>query len=106
MASNVFQVFVTDDELAASLARPSSTAAVGTRRGGLGGDPAASRRHRPRAPGRYRSSRAAAWSLDADEVGAAMARAGFEVRSWYGDWSRGPRTEDSGNIVVVAGARS
>ena len=44
--------------------------------------------------------------LDADEVEAALARAGFEVRSWYGEWLRGPLTEDSGNIVVVASARS
>ena len=44
--------------------------------------------------------------LDTAEVEAALARAGFEVRFWYGDWTRGPLTEDSDNIVVVAGARS
>jgi hypothetical protein len=53
-----------------------------------------------------RVDRASLRFLDADEVEAALAGAGFEVRSWYGDWSRGPLTEDSGNIVVVAGARS
>ena len=44
--------------------------------------------------------------LDAEAVEEALGRAGFEVEVWYGDWSRGPLTEDSDNIVVVAGARS
>jgi SAM-dependent methyltransferase len=33
-----------------------------------------------------------------------LGRAGFEVEVWYGGWSRGPLTEDSDNIVVVAKA--
>lgn len=144
MASNVFQVFVTDDELAASLAATRSALVDGGRlvfgtrnprvRAWEGWTPASpidvvdhhgrelrvvyqvesvaggvvtlTETTATRDGQALRVDRGSLRFLDADEVEAALARAGFEVRSWYGDWSRGPLTEDSGNIVVVAGARS
>ena len=144
MASNVFQVFVTDDELAASLAATRSALVDGGRlvfgtrnprvRAWEGWTPASpvdvvdhhgrelrvvyqvesvaggvvtlTETTATRDGRALRVDRGSLRFLDADEVGAALARAGFEVEAWYGDWSRGPLTEDSGNIVVVAGARS
>jgi hypothetical protein len=44
--------------------------------------------------------------LDTDGVEVALGAAGFQVEGWYGDWSRGPLTGTSDNIVVVAAARS
>ena len=144
MASNVFQVFVTDDELAASLAATRSALVDGGRlvfgtrnprlRAWEGWNPASpidvvdhqgrelrvvyqvesvaggvvtlTETTATRDGQALRVDRGSLRFLDADEVEAALARAGFEVEAWYGDWSREPLTEDSGNIVVVAGARS
>ena len=144
MASNVFQVFVTDDELAASLAatraalvdggrlvfgtrnprvrawegwNPASPIDVVDHHGrelrvvyqveSVAGDVVTLTETTATRDGRaLRVDRGSLRFLDAGEVEAALARAGFKVESWYGDWSRGPLTEDSDNIVVVAGTRS
>ena len=140
MASNVFQVFVTDEELRGSLAAtraalvPDGRLVLGTRnprvRAWEGWNPAnpidvvdhrgrelrilyqveavagdvvaftettATRDGRP-----LRVDRASLRFLDVDGVAAALAGAGFQVAAWYGDWSRGPLTGKSDNIVVVA----
>ena len=142
MASNVFQVFVTDEELRASLAAtraalvPGGRLVFGTRnprvRAWEGWNPAnpidvvdhegralrilyqvesvaddvvtftettATRDGRP-----LRADRASLRFLDVDEIDAQLSRAGFEVETRYGDWSRGPLTTGSDNIVVVATA--
>jgi SAM-dependent methyltransferase len=143
MASNVFQVFVTDDEVAASLAAtrsalvPGGRLVFGTRNprvraweGWSPADPADVVDHRGRAlrvvhqvesvagdvvtltettatrdgvP--LRVDRGSLRFLDVEGVEAALGGAGFRVDAWYGDWSRGPLTPTSDNIVVVA-ARS
>lgn len=141
MASNVFQVFETDDELAASLAAtraalvPGGRLVLGTRnprvRAWEGWDPASPidvvDRHgrelrivyqvesvvgdvvaftettATRDGEALRVGRASLRFLDVEGVEAALRDARFEVESWYGDWSRGPLTEQSDNIVVVAG---
>jgi SAM-dependent methyltransferase len=144
MAGNVFQVFVTDDELASSLAATRSALVQGGRlvlgtrnprvRAWEGWSPASpidvvdhhgrelrvayqvesvtggvvtlTETTATRDGQTLRVDRGSLRFLDTAEVEAALARAGLEVRSWYGDWTRGPLTEDSDNIVVVAGARS
>ncbi|MFJ1546509.1 hypothetical protein [Streptomyces sp. NPDC088246] len=42
--------------------------------------------------------------LDAGRIGAFLGEAGFAVEARYGDWSRGPLTAGSDDIVVVARA--
>jgi SAM-dependent methyltransferase len=144
MASNVFQVFVGDDELRASLAATRAALVdggqlvFGTRNprvraweswdaaspvdvvdhGGrelrisyqvesVVGDvvtlteTTATRDGEP-----LRVDRASLRFLDAEGVEAVLGRAGFEVGAWYGDWSRGPLTDESDNLVVVADAAS
>lgn len=49
-----------------------------------------------------RGDRASLRFLDVEGVETALAGAGFQVAAWYGDWSRGPLTEQSDDIVVVA----
>jgi SAM-dependent methyltransferase len=147
MASNVFQVFVTGEELARSLAAtraalvPGGRLVFGTRNPGVraweGWNPAnpidvvdhrgrelrilyqvesvayqvesvagavvtftettATRDGSP-----LRVDRGSLRFLDAEGVEAALAGSGFRVEAWFGDWSRGPLTEASDNIVVVA----
>ncbi|HEX7146509.1 MAG TPA: class I SAM-dependent methyltransferase [Actinomycetota bacterium] len=142
MASNVFQVFVTDDELAASLAATRSALVDGGRlvfgtrnprvRAWEGWTPASpidvvdhqgrelrvvyqvesvaggvvtlTETTATRDGQALRVDRGSLRFLDAEAVEEALGRAGFEVEVWYGDWSRGPLTEDSDNIVVVAKA--
>lgn len=144
MASNVFQVFVTDDEVAASLAATRSALVPGGRlvfgsrnprvRAWEGWSPAnaadvvdhhgrelrvvhqvesvvgdvvtltETTATRDGAP--LRVDRGSLRFLDTDGVEAALGAAGFQVEAWYGDWSRGPLTRTSDNLVVVAAARS
>jgi hypothetical protein len=49
-----------------------------------------------------RGDRARLRFLDADGVDRFLGDAGFEVEARYGDWSRGPFTETSDDIVTVA----
>ena len=143
MASNVFQVFVADEELRASLAAtraaivPGGRLVFGTRnprvRAWEGWNPAnpidvvdhqgrelrvlyqvesvagdvvtftettATRDGRP-----LRVDRASLRFLDVHEIDTVLGGAGFEVETRYGDWSRGPLTTGSDNIVVVATAK-
>jgi SAM-dependent methyltransferase len=51
-----------------------------------------------------RVDRASLRFLDAEGVDRALGVAGFEVEARYGDWSRGPFTAASDNIVTVARA--
>ena len=140
MASNVFQVFVTDEELAASLAAARAALVGGGRlvfgtrnprvRAWEGWNPVnpidvtdqQGRELRilyrveavagdvvtftettaTRAGTPLRVDRASLRFLDVEGIEAALRAAGFEVGAWYGDWSRGPLTRDSDNIVVVA----
>jgi hypothetical protein len=51
-----------------------------------------------------RADRASLRFLDAEGVDRALGAAGFEVEARYGDWSRGPFTDASDNIVTVARA--
>jgi hypothetical protein len=44
--------------------------------------------------------------LDAGGVDRVLGAAGFEVEARYGDWSRGPFSDTSENIVTVAQAAS
>jgi SAM-dependent methyltransferase len=140
MASNVFQVFVTDEELRASLAAiraalvDGGRLVMGTRnprvRAWERWDPSnpfevvdhagrelrishrvevvvddvvtftettATRDRKP-----LRVNRASLRFLDVERLDAVLSGAGFEVASRYGDWSRGPLTATSDNIVVVA----
>ena len=53
-----------------------------------------------------RVDRASLRFLDAEGVDRALGAAGFEVEARYGDWSRGPFTGASDNIVTVARASS
>ena len=142
MASNVFQVFVTDELLRSSLAATRKALVAGGRlvfgtrnprvRAWEGWNPAnpidvvdhqgrelrilyqvqsvagdvvtftettATRDGR-----QLRVDRASLRFLDVEELHGELARAGFEVATRYGDWSRGPLTTDSDNIVVVATA--
>ena len=142
MASNVFQVFVTDEELRASLAATRAALAGGGRlvfgtrnprvRAWEGWSPAnpsdvvdhtgrelrvshqvesvvddvvtltettATRDGHP-----LRVDRASLRFLDVEGIDAFLAGAGFEVEARYGDWTRGPLTGTSDNIVTVARA--
>jgi SAM-dependent methyltransferase len=142
MASNVFQVLVTDDELHASLAAiraalvDGGRLVFGTRNPGVG----AWERWNPSNPldvvdhaGRklrisyhvesvvedvvtftettatrdgepLRVDRASLRFLDVGGLDAFLQDAGFEVAGQYGDWSRGPLTDASDDIVIVARA--
>jgi hypothetical protein len=51
-----------------------------------------------------RVDRASLRFLDVEGVDAFLGDAGFEVEARYGDWSRGPLTGTSDNIVTVARA--
>jgi SAM-dependent methyltransferase len=142
MASNVFQVFVTDEELAGSLAAtraalvPGGRLVFGTRNPrvrawegwnpanpfdvvdhqgrelrilyqveSVAGDVVTFTETTATRDGRaLRVDRASLRFLGVEGVEAALRDAGFEVGAWYGDWSRGPLTGDSDNIVVVATA--
>jgi SAM-dependent methyltransferase len=142
MASNVFQVFVTDELLRPSLAATRRALVGGGRlvfgtrnsrvRAWEGWNPAspidvvdhqgrelrmvydvesvsgdvvtftettATRDGRP-----LRVDRASLRFLDVDDIDTELGRAGFQVETRYGDWSWGPLTADSDNIVVVATA--
>jgi SAM-dependent methyltransferase len=140
MASNVFQVFVTGEELARSLAAtraalvPGGRLVFGTRNprvraweGWTPANPIDVVDHRgqelrilyqvesvagavvtftettaTRDGSPLRVDRGSLRFLDAEGVEAALAGSGFRVEAWFGDWSRGPLTEASDNIVVVA----
>jgi SAM-dependent methyltransferase len=140
MASNVFQVFVTDQDLRASLAATRAALADGRRlvfgtrnprvRAWEGWTPSnpvdvvdhAGRELRvsyqvesvtgdvvrftettaTRSGEPLRVDRARLRFLDADGVDRFLGAAGFEVEARYGDWSRGPFTEASDDIVTVA----
>jgi len=142
MASNVFQVFVTDQELGASLAATRAALVDGGRlvfgtrnprvRAWEGWNPAnpsdvvdhAGRElrvsHRvesvagdvvtltettaTRTGDPLRVDRASLRFLDVEGIDAFLGDAGFEVETRYGDWSRGPLTGASDNIVTVARA--
>jgi SAM-dependent methyltransferase len=121
MASNVFQVFVTDDELQASLDAVRAALVedgrlvFGTRnprvRAWERWDPSnrfdvvtftettATRDGEP-----LRVDRASLRFLDVEGIDKALDGAGFLVEARYGDWSRGPLTHTSDNIVVIARA--
>jgi SAM-dependent methyltransferase len=142
MASNVFQVLVTDEELRASLAAIRAALvhggrfAFGTRNPGV----RAWETWNPSSPvdvvdhaGRelriiyhvesvvddvvtftettatrngelLRVDRASLRFLNVEGLDAFLAGAGLEVEARYGDWSRGPLTSASDNIVIVARA--
>jgi SAM-dependent methyltransferase len=140
MASNVFQVFVTDQDLAASLAATRAALVDGGRlvfgtrnpkvRAWEGWNPSnpidvvdhAGRALRisyqvesvtgdvvtltettaTRAGVPLRVDRAGLRFLDAEGVDRFVGAAGFEVEARYGDWSRGPFTEASDDIITVA----
>ena len=144
MAGNVFQVFLTDGELAASRAATRSALVSGGRlvfetrnprarawEGWNPGNPIDFVDHlgrelrvsyqvesvaadvvtltettATRDGEALRVDRGSLRFLDPEGVEAALGRAGFEVGAWYGDWSRGPLTETSETIVVVATAAS
>jgi SAM-dependent methyltransferase len=144
MASNVFQVLVTDEELGASLAAIRAALVVGGRlvlgtrnpraRAWESWNPSnpvdvvdhAGRELRiiyqvesvvddvvtftettaTRSGEPLRVDRASLRFLDVEGVDAFLGDAGFEVAARYGDWSRGPLTHASGDIIVVARAAS
>ncbi|MCI0688219.1 MAG: class I SAM-dependent methyltransferase [Sporichthyaceae bacterium] len=142
MASNVFQVFVTDEELRASLATTRAALVdggllvFGTRNPRVREwehwnpsnpldvvdhagrelrivyhvesvtddvvtftETTATRDGEP-----LRVDRASLRFLDVEGLDAVLGGAGFEVEAWYGDWSRGPLTPTSDDIIVVARA--
>ncbi|MER5639637.1 class I SAM-dependent methyltransferase [Kitasatospora sp. NPDC002227] len=142
MASNVFQVFVTDEQVRTSLAGVRAALAAGGRlvfgtrhpqaraweewnpadsfdvvdhtgrplrmiyhvesvEGGVVTftETTATREDEP-----LRSDRASLRFLGPDGIEAFLAEAGFEVEQYYGDWARGPLTDASKVIVVVARA--
>jgi SAM-dependent methyltransferase len=142
MASNVFQVFVGDDELAGSLAATRAALAAGGRlvfgtrnprvRAWEGWNPSnasdvvdhAGRELRvfhqvesvvdgvvtltettaTRAGEPLRVDRGCLRFLDVERLDGFLGGAGFQVEARYGDWSRGPLTATSDNIVTVARA--
>ena len=142
MASNVFQVFVTDQELGASLAATRAALVDGGRlvfgtrnprvRAWEGWNPAnpfdvvdhAGRELRvshqvesvagdvvtltettaTRTGDPLRVDRGSLRFLDVEGIDAFLGVAGFEVEARHGDWSRGPLTGSSDNIVTVARA--
>jgi SAM-dependent methyltransferase len=143
MTSNAFQVFVTDDDLRASLAAIRAALVDGGRFVFGMRNPAARawERWNPSNPldavdhaGRelrivyhvesvvddvvtltettatrggepLRVDRASLRFLDVEGIDAFLGGAGFEVETRYGDWSRGPLTSESDDIVVVARSR-
>jgi SAM-dependent methyltransferase len=143
MASNVFQVFVTDEDLRASLAATRAALVdggrlvFGTRNPGrrawegwnpsnpidvvdhagrelrisyrvlsvTGGVVSFTETTATRAGEPLRVDRASLRFLDVHEIDTVLGGAGFEVETRYGDWSRGPLTTGSDNIVVVATAK-
>ncbi|MFG2628206.1 class I SAM-dependent methyltransferase [Streptomyces sp. NPDC048473] len=142
MASNAFQVFVTDDELCASLTAIRQALSDGGRFvfGTRNPQARAWEKWNPanhvditdhvdrslhvshfvesvvgdvvtftettatRAGEPLRIDRTSLRFLDVERIGAFLGEAGFEVETCYGDWSRGPLTAGSDNIVVVARA--
>jgi SAM-dependent methyltransferase len=92
MASNVFQVFVTDEELRASVESVVGDVVTLT-------ETTATRDGHP-----LRVDRASLRFLDVEGIDAFLGGAGFEVEARYGDWTRGPLTGTSDNIVTVARA--
>jgi SAM-dependent methyltransferase len=142
MASNVFQVFVTDEDLRASLAATRAALVdggrlvFGTRNPGRraweGWNPSnpidvvdhAGRELRisyrvesvtgdvvrftetttTRSGEPLRVDRASLRFLDAEGVDRFLGAAGFEVERRFGDWSRGPFTDTSDNLVTVTRA--
>jgi SAM-dependent methyltransferase len=92
MASNVFQVFVTDEELRASVESVVGDVVTLT-------ETTATRDGHP-----LRVDRASLRFLDVEGIDAFLGGVGFEVEARYGDWTRGPLTGTSDNIVTVARA--
>ena len=142
MASNVFQAFVTDDDLRASLAairaalRDGGRLVFGTRNPGrrawegwnpsnpidvvdhagcelrishqvesVAGDLVRfTETTATRTGEQLRVDRASLRFLDAEGADRFLGAEGFEVERRYGDWSRGPFTDTSDNLVTVARA--
>ena len=126
MASNAFQVFVTDDELRSALAAirealvPGGRFVFGTRNPlvrawegwtpeqieSVNGDAVVLTEITATREGEtLRVDTGSLRFLDAENIDGFLYEAGLEVEVRYGDWSRAPFTATSDNIVTVARTR-